>query len=197
LRGNANGYNCASRWREYRKYYDERIHREPLGFSTLIFLGGGKRDGHRIDGSLSENRPDILTNQPREPQPLHFLHQPSRAVLLSHNSRFSLAQKSRIESRIASRGNHTLGGCQASEDIALTRDDGLTMLRRVSLTPAHNIVRQCNASCGKFFLVLFEALEHVVCEHWYPGALLFEFFTASSRDCSVLRLSNIDMGGRN
>jgi hypothetical protein len=113
--------------------------------------------------------------------------------LLSHNSR-SLAQKSRIESRIASRGNHTPAGCQASENIALTRDDGLTMLRRVSVTPAHNIVRQCDASCGKFFLVLLEALEHVVCEHWYPGALLFEFFTASSCGCSVLRLSNIDLG---
>ncbi|HZM23792.1 MAG TPA: hypothetical protein VFC02_18725, partial [Anaerolineales bacterium] len=126
-----------------------------------------------------------------------FLHQPSRAVsLLSHNSR-SLAQKSRIERRIASPGNRTLGGCQASENIALARDDVLAKLRCISITAAHNIVGPCNASSGKFFLVLLQALEHVVCEHWYSGALLFEFFTASSCGCSVLRLSNIDMGGRN
>src|SRR5262249_46554365 len=98
---------------------------------------------------------------------------------LSHNSRFSLAQESRIESRIASRGNQTLGGCQASENIALARDDGLAMLRCVSITPAHNIVRQCNASCGKFFLALLEALEHVVCPHWHTAALFYKFFAAS------------------
>ena len=113
------------------------------------------------------------------------------------NSRFSLAQESRIESRIASGGNQTPGGCQASENIALTRDNALTMLRCVSVTPAHNIVRQCSASCREFFLALLETFEHVVCSHWHSAALVYKLFAASSRDCSVLRMSNIEMGGRN
>jgi len=75
----------------------------------------------------------------------------------------SLARKNRIESRMALRGNHTLGGSQASENIALTRGDGLAMLRRISITATHNIVGMCNASWGKFFLVLLQALEHIVC----------------------------------
>ena len=45
------------------------------------------------------------------------------------STRCSLAHISRIESRIASRGNQTPSLCQASENIALTRDDGLTILR--------------------------------------------------------------------
>jgi hypothetical protein len=44
------------------------------------------------------------------------------------NSVFSLAQKSRIESRIASPGNRTLRGGQASENIPLTHDDVLFSL---------------------------------------------------------------------
>jgi hypothetical protein len=116
---------------------------------------------------------------------------------LSHNSRCSLAQKSRIECRIASRGNQTPGGCQASENIALTRDDRLAVLRRISVTSAPNIVRQCSASCGKFFLALLQTFEHVVCLHWHSTALFDEFSAASSRSCLVLRLSNIEMGGRN
>jgi hypothetical protein len=79
----------------------------------------------------------------------------------------------------------------------LTRDDGLAMLRRVSVTPAHNIVRQCSASRGEFVLALLETFEHVVCLHCHSAALFYKFFAASSRNGSVLRLSNIEMGGRN
>jgi hypothetical protein len=39
---------------------------------------------------------------------------------ISPDSRFLLAYKSGIEGRIASRGNCTPGGCQASENTALT-----------------------------------------------------------------------------
>jgi hypothetical protein len=87
---------------------------------------------------------------------------------------YSLAQESRIESRIASRGNCPLGGCQTSKNVALTRDDALAKLRRVSITAAHNMVRQCSASCGN--LGPLEALQHVVCLHFHPAALLFKFF---------------------
>jgi hypothetical protein len=59
-----------------------------------------------------------------------------------------------IQSRIASRGNHTPGGYQASENIALTHNDAFAMSFRVSFAPAHNLFRQCNASCGKIFAVL-------------------------------------------
>jgi enolase len=76
---------------------------------------------------------------------------------------FSLAQKSRIESRIASPGNRTLGGCQASENIALAGDEVLAKLRCIPITAAHNIVGPRNASWGKFFLVLLQTFEHVVC----------------------------------
>jgi hypothetical protein len=93
-----------------------------------------------------------LIRRLREQQPNHFLHQSRQS--LSHNSRFSLAQKSCIESRIASPGNRTLGGGQASENIALTRDDVLAKLHCISITAAHNVVGPCNASRGKFFLVL-------------------------------------------
>src|SRR5262245_692900 len=55
-----------------------------------------------------------------------------------------LAHVSRIESRMALRGNHTLGSSQASENIALARRDGLAMLQCISLTTAHNIVRKSN-----------------------------------------------------
>jgi hypothetical protein len=113
------------------------------------------------------------------------------------NSRCSLAQESRIESRIASRGNQTPSLCQASENIALTRDDGLAMLICVSVTAAHNNLRHCSASCGEFVLALLETFEHVVCQHWHCAALFYKFFAARSRNCSLLRLSNIEMGGRN
>jgi hypothetical protein len=98
---------------------------------------------------------------------------------LCFSSRFSLAQKSRIESRIALRGNHTLGGSQASENIALTRRDSLAILHCVSFTTPHNIVRKCNASCGQFSLALFKALVHVVCQHWHATALFLKLFAAS------------------
>jgi hypothetical protein len=44
----------------------------------------------------------------------------SRASQLGQNRQLVLAHVSRIESRIALRGNYTLGGSQASENIALT-----------------------------------------------------------------------------
>jgi hypothetical protein len=108
-------------------------------------------------------------------QPIHFLQQ-SRP--LSHNSRFSLAKKSCIESRIASPGNRTLGGCQTSENIALARNDVLAKLRCIPITHAHNIVGPCNASWRKFFVVLFQTFEHVVCKHWHTGALFLKLLAA-------------------
>ena len=99
--------------------------------------------------------------------------------LLAHVSRISLAHENRIESRTALRGNYTLGGSQAFENIALTRYDGLAMLQCVSLTTAHNIVCQCNASWGNFALALLEALADFVLEHWHTAALFLKLFTAS------------------
>ena len=100
----------------------------------------------------------------------------------------SLTQKSRIESRIASTGNRTLGSGQASENIALTRDDVLAKLRCIPITAAHNIVGPCNASCGKFFLVLLQALEHVVCLNRHTATLSFKFLAARYRSSSVSRI---------
>jgi hypothetical protein len=91
----------------------------------------------------------------------------------------SLAQESRIESRIASRGHRTPGGCQASENIAAARGNISATLRCVSITHACNSVRQRNASFGKFFLVLLKTFEHVVCAHWHTAALFFKFLAAS------------------
>ena len=110
---------------------------------------------------------------------------------------FSLAHESRIESRIALRGNYTLGGSQASENIALTRCGGLAMLQCVCLTTAHNIVCQCNASCGNFSLALLKALAQIVREHWHTAALFLKLFAASHCNSSCLRLSNIQVHGRN
>jgi len=108
----------------------------------------------------------------------------------------SLPQVCGIESRITSRGNQTPSGCQASEDVALTGDDCLTMLRRISLTPAHNIMGRCNASSGKFFSILFETFEHVVCSHWHTAALVYKLLAARSPRRSALCLSNVEVGGR-
>jgi hypothetical protein len=60
----------------------------------------------------------------------------------------------------------------------LTRDDSLAMLRCVSVAPAHNIVRQNDASSVKLFLVLLEALEHIVCLYRHTAALLFKLLAA-------------------
>ena len=109
---------------------------------------------------------------------------------------FSPARKSRIESGMALRGNHTFGGSQASENIASTRGDGLAMLHCISVTAAHNIVGVCNASWGKFFLVLLQALEHIVCLHWRADAVFLKFFAATGCP-AFFRLSNIKLGGRN
>ncbi len=109
---------------------------------------------------------------------------------------FSPARKSRIESRMALRGNHTLGGSQASENIASARGDRLAMLHCISITATHNIVGVCNTSWGKFFLVLLQALEHIVCLHWHADAVFLKFFAATSCP-AFFRLSNIKLGGRN
>jgi hypothetical protein len=60
----------------------------------------------------------------------------------------------------------------------LTCDNSLAMLRCVPVASAHNIVRQDDASCVKLFLVLLEALEHIVCLHRYTAALLFKLLPA-------------------
>jgi hypothetical protein len=110
--------------------------------------------------------------------------------------KFSSARENRIEGRFALRGNHTLGGPQASENIASARGDGLAILHCISVTAAHNIVGVCNASWGKFFLVLLQALEHIVCLHWHADAVFLKFFAATSCP-AFFRLSNIKLGGRN
>jgi|SRR6478752_305134 hypothetical protein len=97
---------------------------------------------------------------------------------------------------MALRRNHTLGGSQASENIALTGRDCLAMLHCISITAAHNIVGLFNASWRKFFLVLLQALEHIVCLHWHAAALFLKFFAATCRS-AFFRLSNIKLGGRN
>lgn len=117
----------------------------------------------------------------------------SRASQFEQNRQLVLAHVSRIESRIALRGNYTLGGSQASENIALTRSGGLAMLQCVCLTTAHNIVRQSNASCGNFSLALLEALAQIVREHWHTAALFLKLFTAGQ--CNSSRLSNIEVHG--
>jgi hypothetical protein len=117
----------------------------------------------------------------------------SRASQFEQNRQLVLARVSRIESRIALRGNYTLGGSQASENIALTRSGGLAMLQCVCLTTAHNIVRQSNASCGNFSLALLEALAQIVREHWHTAALFLKLFTAGQ--CNSSRLSNIEVHG--
>ncbi|MFZ0259034.1 MAG: hypothetical protein WAL36_03535 [Pseudolabrys sp.] len=117
----------------------------------------------------------------------------SRASQFEQNRQLVLAHVSRIESRIALRGNYTLGGSHASENIALTRSGGLAMLQCVCLTTAHNIVRQSNASCGNFSLALLEALAQIVREHWHTAALFLKLFTAGQ--CNSSRLSNIEVHG--
>jgi hypothetical protein len=113
-----------------------------------------------------------------------------------YNAQFSSARENRIEGRFALRGNHTLGGPQASENIASARGDGLAILHCISVTAAHNIVGVRNASWGKFFLVLLQALEHIVCLHWHADAVFLKFFAATSCP-AFFRLSNIKLGGRN
>jgi hypothetical protein len=129
--------------------------------------------------------------------PLRFPRQPSKTVSQYCRTSLVLAHESRIESRIALRGNYTLGGSQASENIALTRCGGLAMLQCVCLTTAHNIVCQCNASCGNFSLALLKALAQIVREHWHTAALFLKLFAASHCNGSCLRLSNIQVHGRN
>ncbi|HYC18982.1 MAG TPA: hypothetical protein VEC94_17380 [Pseudolabrys sp.] len=79
----------------------------------------------------------------------------------------------------------------------MTCDIALATLRRVSITPARNIVRQRSTSFGKLVLVPFEAFEHVVSKYRYTGALFLQFLTASYRGSpALLRLSDIK-GSRN
>jgi len=109
---------------------------------------------------------------------------------------YSLAEVSRIESRVALRRHRPLGSCQTSKNVSLTRDDALAKLRCVSIAPAHNVVRQCSTSSGKFCFL--EACEHVVCLHWHTAALFLKFFAAGCCDCSsAFCLSNIVVNGRN
>jgi hypothetical protein len=52
---------------------------------------------------------------------------------------------------------------------------------------------------GKFFLVLLETFEHVVCARGHTVALFCKFFAAGGGHCSfriVLRLSHIKVGGK-
>jgi hypothetical protein len=110
--------------------------------------------------------------------------------------KFSSACENRVEGRFALGGNHTLGGSQASENIASARGDRLAMLHCISITATHNIVGVCNASWGKFFLVLLQALEHIVCLHRHADAVFLKFLAATSCP-AFFRLSNIKLSGRN
>jgi len=94
-----------------------------------------------------------------------------KALSAFAHTHYWLAQESRIESRIALRGNRPLSGCQASKNVALTRNDAFATLRCVPITHAHNTVRQCETSWGN--LSLLKALEHVVCLHRHTAALFF------------------------
>src|SRR6516225_7353882 len=87
------------------------------------------------------------------------------------HTHYSLAQESRVESRIALRGNCPLSGCQTSKNVALTCNDAFATLHCVPITHAHNTVRQCETSWGN--LSLLKALEHVVCLHRHTAALFF------------------------
>jgi hypothetical protein len=74
-------------------------------------------------------------------------HQPNnkKIVLLA-------AQESRIDSRIALRGNRILGGGQTSgNNIATPRDDTLAKTQSILLARAHNIICQRSASFGMGF----------------------------------------------
>jgi hypothetical protein len=53
--------------------------------------------------------------------------------------------------------------------MALTRNDAFATMHCVSLTHAHNMVRQCCTSCGN--LSRLKAFEHVVCLHRHTAAL--------------------------
>src|SRR6516162_298955 len=95
---------------------------------------------------------------------------------------------------MALRGNYTLGGSQASENIALTRRDGLAVLHCVSLTTADNIFRQSNAAWRKVSLALFKALLHIVRQHWHAAALFLKLFAASERRWTVRPIA-VSSGG--
>jgi hypothetical protein len=157
-----------------------------------------RTDSH--DGGKKSNQkswPDGLRGR----QSLRSLHPPSGTVCRCYcTPAFLLADEDRIQSRITLRGNGTSGGCQASENIAATRDNTSATLRCVSITPAHNMVCQYNALFGKIALVRFETFEHVICAHGHPVALFCKFFAASHGRCSsrsVLRLSRMKVGGKN
>ena len=71
------------------------------------------------------------------------------------------------------------------------------MLRCVSVAPTHNIVRQDDTSCVKLFLILLEALEHVVCLNRHTAALLFKLLAAGQPTrSSVFCLSIIVVNDR-
>src|SRR5262249_40873144 len=134
--------------------------------------------------------------RPLYPQKRTLLCVRRKALSAFAHTHYSLAQESRVESRIALRGNCPLSGCQTSKNVALTRNDAFATLRCVPITHAHNTVRQCETSWGN--LSLLKALEHVVCLHRQTAALFFQFFPASHRCCmSASRLRNIVVNCRN
>jgi hypothetical protein len=80
----------------------------------------------------------------------------------------------------------------------LSHDVAGATLHCVSIARAHNIVRQCSASFGKFVLVPFEAIERVGRKNCYTGAMFLQLFAASYVSSpAFLCLSNVEMGGRN
>jgi hypothetical protein len=114
------------------------------------------------------------------------------------SNRFSSAQASGVESRIALRGDPTPCGGQATDNIALrARNDALAKTARVSVTCAYNIERQCTAPFGKFVLVLLKALENIIRLHGYAAALLLDCIAASNRGPGLFCVSKVVVDTKN
>jgi hypothetical protein len=110
-------------------------------------------------------------------------HQPNnkKIVLLA-------AQESRIDSRIALRGNRILGGGQTSgNNIATPRDDTLAKTQSILLARAHNIICQRSASFGMGFYRQLGTGEqaHAASGHRFTAAVFYNLITTSH--CNSIR----------
>jgi hypothetical protein len=107
----------------------------------------------------------------------------------------SLAKVSRVNSRIAPVGNRAPGDCQALDNITATRYIALAKLMCVSITHAHNTIRQWSASCGN--ISAGETAEQAGSGQRHTAALRLKFSATSRCTPPFFRLSNIEMDGRN
>ena len=93
------------------------------------------------------------------------------------------AQESRIDSRIALRGDRILGRGQTSgNNIATPRDDILAKTQSVLLTRAHKIICQRSASFGIGFYRRLGTGEqaHAASGHGFTAAVFYNLVTTSS-----------------